>query len=833
MSEKGRVLPISLHDEVKNSFLDYAMSVIVSRALPDVRDGLKPVHRRILYAMQDLGLLPDRPHKKSARLVGEVLGKYHPHGDQAVYDAMVRMGQDFSTRYLLIDGQGNFGSMDGDSAAAMRYTETRLSRLAMEMLQDLEKETVDFRLNFDETLEEPVVLPSRFPNLLVNGSSGIAVGMATNIPPHNLTEVINAIGALIDNPDLPVHDVYNYVKGPDFPTGGVILGYNGIKEAYATGRGTIQIRGKVVIEKTSEGRDRLLITETPYQQNKARLFEKIVELGRSKKIEGMAELRDESDRNGVRIVIELRRGASPQVVLNRLYKFTPLQQSYGIILLALVDDRPKVLNIKEMLVAYIEHQKEIVTRRSQFLLRKAKERAHIVEGLRIALDNLDLVIQLIRGSEDVNTAREGLMEEFALSEVQARAILEMRLQRLTALERYKLDEEYRSLMEEIAYLESLLANEKLILGEIQRELQEIKKKFGDKRKTKIVPDEGEIEIEDLITEEKVVITLTNQGYVKRIPLSTYKSQHRGGRGMMAHGMREKDFVEHLYVSSTRDMFLCFSNSGKVYPLKVYEIPEAGRTARGTAIINLLPLGGNEYISALFPLVDYGEKDFIIMATKYGIVKKTKLSEYAEARRSGLIALGLGKNDELISVKHIKGPAVVLDDMDEELKESLIEDLMEESGENVDILLATASGLLIRFSEEQLRPLGRTARGVRGIALSAGDSVVGMSLVSNDEAMLLFVTEKGYGKRTKLEDFRPQNRGGKGLIAINTSEAAGSLCGFHPVGKREEFIIITARGNIIRGMIAQVPVQGRYARGVTLIRLAAEDKVGNIAVLPRE
>lgn len=825
MPEEERISSISLHEEVKRSFLDYAMSVIVSRALPDVRDGLKPVHRRILFAMQDLGLTPDKPHKKSARLVGEVLGKYHPHGDQAVYDAMVRMGQDFTSRYLLVDGQGNFGSMDGDSAAAMRYTEARLSPLAMEMLRDLEKETVDFRLNFDETLEEPAVLPAHFPNLLVNGSSGIAVGMATNIPPHNLTEAIDAVSMLIDNPDVSLNELLTCIKGPDFPTGGVILGFNGIQEAYATGRGTIKIRGKTVIERTKEGRDRLLITEIPYQQNKARLIEKIADLVREKKLDGPAELRDESDRDGVRIVIELKKGASPQVVLNRLYKFTPLQQSYGIILLALVDGTPKVLKLKELLSAYLEHQKVIVTRRSQFLLRKARDRAHIVEGLRIALDNLDRVIQLIRGSADVNSAREGLIEEFALSEKQAQAILEMRLQRLTALERHKLDEEYMSLKEEIAYLEALLSNEKLILGEIKRELQEIKKKFGDKRRTTIIPEEGEIDIEDLIPEEKVVITLTRQGYIKRILLSTYRSQHRGGRGMIAHGIREKDFVEHLFVSSTRDLLLCFSNNGKVYPLKVYEIPEAGRQARGTAIINLLPLGNSEYITAVFPLVEYGEKDFIIMATQKGIVKKTRLREYAEARRSGLIALALEKGDELISVKHVKAPPDELEN-DNGIPGG-------ETGENVDVLLVTSYGLLIRFSEKQLRPLGRTARGVRGIKLSDGDCVVGMCLVPGDEGKLLFITEKGYGKRTELQEFRPQNRGGKGIIAIKLSEITGHLCGVYPVQKKEEFIIITAHGNIIRGKISQVPVQGRYARGVTLIRLSPEDKVGNIAVLSRE
>ncbi|HHU76869.1 MAG TPA: DNA gyrase subunit A [Firmicutes bacterium] len=809
-----KIQSIALHEEVKSSFLDYAMSVIVSRALPDVRDGLKPVHRRILYAMQDLGLTPDKSHKKSARLVGEVLGKYHPHGDTAVYDAMVRMAQDFNSRYPLVDGQGNYGSMDGDAAAAMRYTETRLTPLAMEMLRDLDKETVDFGLNFDESLREPVVLPSRFPNLLANGSSGIAVGMATNIPPHNLTETIDAINAIIENPDISIGELLTHIKGPDFPTGGIILGLKGIEKAYTTGRGTIKMRGKTVIEKTKEGRDRLLITEIPFQQNKARLMERIANLAREKKIDGLAELRDESDRDGVRIVMELRKGANPRIILNRLYKFTPLQQSFGIIFLALIDGKPKIFNLKEMLSAYLGHQKEIVTRRSIFLLRKAKDRAHIVEGLRIALDNLDRIIALIRGSADVSSARQGLMQEFDLSEKQAQAILDMRLQRLTALERQKLDEEYRSLMEEIAYLEALLSDETLILREIKRDLSEVREKFGDQRKTKIVPDEGEIDLEDLIPEENVVITLTNQGYVKRILLSTYRSQHRGGRGMMAHGIRDGDFVEHVFVSSTRDQLLCFSSSGKVYPIKVYEIPEAGRLAKGTAIINLLPLESGEYITAVFMLAKYGEKDFIIMATQKGIVKKTRLSEYAQARRSGLIALALKENDELISVKHIR-------------------EGIPEASDDVDVLLATAKGQLIRFSEEQLRPLGRTAQGVKGITLNDDDQVVSMNLVSGQDVKLLLATEKGFGKRTRVDEFRAQNRGGKGTIALRTSEVTGSLCGVHLVTEKEEFIIISARGNIIRGKVSQVPIQGRYARGVTLIRLSPEDKVGNIAVLSRE
>lgn len=832
MQEENTILTVPIYEEVKNSFLDYAMSVIVSRALPDVRDGLKPVHRRILYAMRELGMTPDKPHKKSARLVGEVLGKYHPHGDQAVYEAMVRMAQDFSIRYPLVDGQGNFGSMDGDSAAAMRYTEARLSPLAMEMLRDLDKETVDFRLNFDETLEEPVVLPSRFPNLLVNGSSGIAVGMATNIPPHNLTEIINALVYLIEKPDAPDKSLLAYVKGPDFPTGGIILGHGGLHDAYLTGRGTIKIRGKTTIEKTPDGKDKLIITEIPYQQNKARLMEKIAELVKEKKITGITELRDESDLSGVRIVIELKKGFNPQVILNQLFKFTPLQQSFGIIMLALLDGRPKILTLKELLWAYLQHQKEIVTRRSQFLLKKAKERAHIVEGLRIALDNLDRVIALIRGSADVEQAREGLKREFSLSEKQAQAILDMRLQRLTALERHKLQEEYLSLMEEIAFLEALLSDERLVMKEIKKELAEIKGKYGDKRRTKIVNDEGEIDLEDLIVEEKMVITLTQQGYVKRQPLSSYRSQGRGGKGVMAHVIRETDFIVQLFVSSTRDKLLFFSNKGKVYPLKVYEIPEAGRQARGTAIINLLPLDSGEYITAVFPLVEYGEEDHIILATKKGLVKRTKLRDYAEARRSGLKAIELTEGDELISVKRLGYEENPNDTANgngnghENGRENAV------FPENADILLATSKGLLIRFPVSQLRTMGRSARGVKGITLQADDRVIGMN-IATENVDLLFVTENGYGKRTKLEEFRSQNRGGKGILAFKPNKRSGALVAFIPVQKKEELMAITARGLIIREKISQVPVQGRYAGGVTLMRLSAEDKVVNVAAVAKE
>ncbi|NLJ56769.1 MAG: DNA gyrase subunit A [Firmicutes bacterium] len=830
MPEQERTTAIPIHKEVQSSFLDYAMSVIVSRALPDIRDGLKPVHRRILYAMRELGMTPDKPHKKSARLVGEVLGKYHPHGDQAVYDAMVRMAQDFTIRYPLVDGQGNFGSMDGDSPAAMRYTEARLTPLALEMLRDLDKETVDFRLNFDETLEEPVVLPSRFPNLLVNGSAGIAVGMATNIPPHNLTETIDALIWLIEKPSASSQELMTYMQGPDFPTGGIISGHKGIQEAYTTGRGRIRLRGQARVETKKDGREKLIITEIPYLQNKARLIERIAGLVREKKVVGITALRDESDRDGVRIVMEIKKGFNSQVILNQLYKFTPLQQTFGVIMLALVDDVPRVLPLRDFLKAYLDHQKEIITRRSRYLLRRARERAHLVEGLLIALHNIDRIIALIRGSADVEKARAGLMQEFSLSEEQARAILEMRLQRLTALERHKLEDEHRSLIAEIERLETLLADEKLILQEIRQDLLEIKKKYGDERRTKIVPDEGEINLEDLIEDEEVVITLTRDGYIKRLPLNTYRSQGRGGVGIRGHSIRESDLIENLFISSTKDKLLFFCSRGKVFPLKVYEIPEAGRQARGTAIVNLLPLENGEYITAVFPLREYGDEDHIIMVTQKGIVKRTSLSEYATARRFGLIAINLMEGDELITVRQLRNGEADAEQDFAALKQTEAG----KSEEEPDICIATAQGLLIRFSAGQLRTLGRTARGVKGINLSPGDTVIGMNIVSPAEKSgFLFVTENGYAKRTKMEKFRSQNRGGKGLLAFKYQKREGFLVSFLTVRKKEEIMAITARGLVMRAKISSVPFQGRYARGVTLIRLAPEDKVVKIAAVTKD
>jgi DNA gyrase subunit A len=804
MADKHRIIPINIHEEVKNSFLDYAMSVIVSRALPDVRDGLKPVHRRILYAMMEMGSTPDKPHRKSARIVGEVLGKYHPHGDVALYDTLVRMAQDFSTRYPLVDGHGNFGSLDGDAAAAMRYTEARLSTIAMELLTDLQKETVDFRPNFDESLSEPVVLPSRFPNLLANGSSGIAVGMATNIPPHNLGELIGALHHLIDNPAAPLKELLRFVHGPDFPTGGIIVGHEGIRAAYQTGRGIIKLRGRIQLEKKDKGRNQLIVSEVPYQQNKAKLVEKIAELVKERKMEGVTDLRDESDRSGVRIVIEIKRDYEPQVIINQLYQYTPLQQTYGIIMLALVDGQPRVLNLKEMLGFYLEYQKEVIVRRSRFDLRRAEERSHIVEGLRIALSRLDEVIALIRRSRDVQTARSGLMELLSLSEKQAQAILEMRLQRLTQLEISKLEEEYRGLLERIAYLRRVLEDETLVLKIIRDELQEIRDKHADERRTQIVADEGDLELIDLIFQEDVVITLTDRGYIKRLPLATYRSQRRGGKGIIGIQPREDDRVEQCHVASTHDQLLCFSNRGKVYLLKIHEIPESGRQSRGTALINLLPLEEKEYISATLPIRDFDTGQYLLAVTARGQIKKTSLKEFSNTRKTGLTAITLSGEDELIAVKLTDG--------------------------RQEIIIGTDEGYFVRFPEEDVRPMGRAARGVKAITLSRGGRVVGADLITSGQAVLM-VSAAGFGKRVAEEEFRAQRRGGKGVIGIKTTLASGPLTGFIIAQEHEDdFIIITAKGLVIRQKVEQVTLLGRYARGVTLIRMDEGDRVVDVISL---
>ena len=754
----GKIIPVNIEKEMKKSYIDYAMSVIVGRALPDVRDGLKPVHRRILYSMMELGLTPDKPYRKSARIVGDVLGKYHPHGDTAVYEAMVRLAQNFSTRYLLVDGQGNFGSVDGDSPAAMRYTEARLTRLSMEMIKDINKETVDYKPNFDESTNEPIVLPSKFPNLLVNGSSGIAVGMATNIPPHNLGETIDGVITLIDNNEADMEDIMKHVKGPDFPTGGIIMGKEGIESAYRTGRGIIKIRARAKIEGISKGRQQIIVTEIPYQVNKARLIEKIAELVRDKRIEGISDLRDESDRTGMRIVVELRRDINANIVLNQLYKHTQMEDTFGIIMLAIVNEEPRVLNLKEMLTHYLDHQKEIITRRTQFDLNRAEERAHILEGLKIALDNLDEVIKLIRGSKDGQTAKTGLIERFNLSEKQAQAILDMRLQRLTGLEREKIEEEYEEVIKLISHLREILANERLILNIIREELLEIKKKYGDDRKTQITAKVGKINIEDMIEEEDVAITLTHFGYIKRLPVDTYKSQRRGGKGIAGLTTREEDFVENLIISSSHDYLLIFTNLGKVYKLNVYEIPEAKRQARGTAIVNLVPLEVNEIIAATIPVDRKWDAKYLVLATKNGIIKKTRLDQFENTRKSGLIAISIRENDELIRV--------------------------ELTDEGEEIILVTAKGMSIRFKESDVRDTGRTAMGVKGINLSPDDYVVSMEVVQ-ENTDLLVVSEKGFGKRTDIKEYRVQNRGGKGAKTYNVTKKTGLLVGAKIVADEDE------------------------------------------------
>ncbi|MCX7780326.1 MAG: DNA gyrase subunit A [Negativicutes bacterium] len=802
----GKVLPIRIEEEMKNSYIDYAMSVIVMRALPDVRDGLKPVHRRILYAMHEAGMTPNKPYKKSARIVGEVLGKYHPHGDSSVYDAIVRMAQDFSTRYLLVDGHGNFGSIDGDSAAAMRYTEVRMSRIAEEMLADIDKDTVDFTPNYDESLKEPTVLPAKIPNLLVNGSSGIAVGMATNIPPHNLGEVVDGLVMMIDNPESTLKDLMMVIKGPDFPTGGLILGREGIKNAYTTGKGIVKMRAQARIEKMANGKHRILVTEIPYQVNKARLIETIANLVREKTIDGISDLRDESDRTGMRIVIEIRRDANPDVILNQLYKHTQMQETFGVNMLALVDGRPRVLNLQEMMRYYLEHQKDVIVRRTRFELAKARDRAHILEGLKIALDHLDAVIATIRQSQTVEIARNALMDKFRLSEKQAQAILDMRLQRLTGLEREKIEKEYLDVLETIQWLESVLADEHKVLGLIKEELLDVKKRFADARRTVITSDVSKIEVEDLIAEEDIVITITHQGYIKRLPVDTYRSQKRGGRGVTGMGTKEEDFLEHLFVATTHHNILFFTNRGRVYRLKGYDIPEASRTAKGTAMINLLPVESGEKVTAVIPIKEFSGRRYLFMATRKGVVKKTELLEFDTARRTGLIAILLDEDDELISVKLTNGEQ--------------------------NIIMGTKNGMAIHFPETDVRDMGRTARGVRGITLEDDDFVIGMETTKKD-GQVLTVTAEGYGKRTLVEEYRLQSRGGKGIINSKVTEKTGEVVGLKSVKPGQELMLISSDGIVIRIEVNEVSVISRNTQGVKLMRTGENDKVVAVALVEKK
>lgn len=804
MSDKpnSQIREVNISQEMRASFLDYAMSVIVSRALPDVRDGLKPVHRRILYAMNDLGMGSDKPYKKSARIVGEVIGKYHPHGDSAVYETMVRMAQDFSYRYMLIDGHGNFGSVDGDAAAAMRYTEARMSKVSMELLRDINKDTIDYQDNYDGSEREPIVLPARFPNLLVNGSAGIAVGMATNIPPHQLGEVIDGVLAVSQDPDITIAELMEIIPGPDFPTAGQILGRSGIRKAYETGKGSIIVRAKVEIEEQSNGKQTILVHELPYQVNKAKLIEKIAELARDKKIDGITDLRDESDRSGMRIVIEVRRDANANVLLNNLYKQTSLQTSFGINTLALVDGQPKVLNLKQCLQYYLDHQVVVIRRRTEFELRKAEARAHILEGLKIALDNLDAVIALIRGSQTTDIAREGLMTQFSLSEKQAQAILDMRLQRLTGLEREKIEAEYQSLLALIAELKAILADEEKVLEIIREELIEVKERFNDGRRTEIVSGGAEIiEDEDLIPRQDIVISLTHNGYIKRLPVSTYKSQRRGGRGIQGMNTNEDDFVEHLLTTSTHDTILFFTNKGKVYRTKGYEIPEYGRTAKGIPIINLLEVDKGEWVNAIIRVDEFVDDWYLFFTTKQGISKRTPLSSFENIRNSGLIALNLREEDELISVKLTDGKR--------------------------DMVIGTKKGMLIRFNENDVRSMGRTATGVKGITLDSEDEVIGMEILE-EQSDVLIITKNGYGKRTPIEEYRVQTRGGKGLRTCNITDKNGDVVALKCVSQEEDIMLITVSGVLIRVSVSDISQMGRNTQGVKVIRLGDEEFVSTVA-----
>jgi DNA gyrase subunit A len=801
-----RQVPVPIEEEMRKSYLDYAMSVIVGRALPDIRDGLKPVHRRVLYAMQEIGLNWNRPYKKAARIVGEVLGKYHPHGDSPVYEALVRMVQEFSLRYPLVDGQGNFGSVDGDPPAAMRYTEARLAKIAHEMLADIDKETVDFAPNFDESLQEPLVLPTRVPNLLVNGSAGIAVGMATNIPPHNLREVIDGLVLLIDRPDAGLPDLMALITGPDFPTAGYIYGASGIKDAYATGRGSITLRARAHAEKLRGAREAVIVTELPYQVNKASLIEKISELSRDRKIDGISEIRDESNREGIRIVLELGRGEIPQIVLNQLYKNTQMQTSFGIIMLALVDRRPQVVNLKQMLEAFIAFRREIVTRRTRYDLARAEERAHILAGLRKAVEHLDLVIRLIRQADSPDAAREALMTQLDLTEIQARAILDMRLQRLTQLERHKIVEEHQQTLALIEELKGILASDAKLMAIIRAELLAIKEEYGDARRTEIVTETTELTIEDLLADEEMVVTITRSGYIKRTHVEAYRSQRRGGKGVTGMETKEEDIVEDLFIASTHAFLLFFTNLGKVHWLKVHEIPEGGRQAKGKAMVNLLALGEGETVATCVPVRDFAAGGHILFVTRQGKVKKTELEAYSHPRAGGIQAIGLEQGDEVISVRRTDGSR--------------------------EVVIATKLGMSIRFSEEEVRPMGRGAAGVRGIELEEGDEVIAADVVQ-EGVSILTVTERGYGKRTPLEEYRLQGRAGKGIIDIKTGGRNGNVVGMLQIREGDDLLVITTKGKIIRFHVVDVSSQGRNTWGVRMIDLDPDDRVGSIARVDAE
>lgn len=807
MDEKRKAIqPIDIEKEMRTSFISYAMAVIINRALPDVRDGLKPVHRRILYSMSELGNTPDKPFRKSARIVGDVLGKYHPHGDSAVYLSMVRMAQDFSTRHLLVSGHGNFGSVDGDSPAAMRYTEARLSPISMELLRDLEKDTVDFYPNFDETLMQPTVLPSKYPNLLVNGSGGIAVGMATNIPPHNLGEVIDAAVCVIDDPDVGVEELMAHVKGPDFPTGGIVMGTAGIMQAYHTGRGKICVRAKAEIEEFKAGRQRIIVGEIPYQVNKAALITRIAELVQDKHIEGISDIRDESDKGGMRIVIELKRDVNANVILNRLYKHTQMQDTFGVIMIALVDGEPKVLNLKEILYHYLEHQKVVIIRRTQFELEKAQARAHILEGLIIALDNIDEVVELIKKSPDVPSAREGLMSRFGLSDKQAQAILDMRLQRLTGLERDKIQNEYEKLLERIDYYKQILATPQMVLDIIKEEMLEIKEKYANERRTEITFSADDIDLDELIQEEEMVVTLTHFGYVKRIRSDAYRTQKRGGKGITGMSTREEDFAEHVMVTSTHSHLLFFTNMGRVYRRKCYELPETGRMAKGMAIVNLLSLDAGEKVSAVFPITDFSDDTMLVIATKNGFIKKTTVSAFKNIRQNGLIAVGLRDGDELISVRETSGTD--------------------------ELIVGTGQGMSVMFAEEDVRDMGRTAMGVKAVTLREGDAVIGMGIVRPD-CDVLVISENGYGKRTPISEYRVQKRAGIGIKTLKVTEKTGIMCALGIVDGSEDIILINDAGIIIRTRVSEISVFGRDTQGVKLMNVDEESRVVSAALVPHD